>query len=118
MTRAFAALVVIPLAFAALGGCHDAPPATPAVTLPSVARPTAPVTAVAGSITVPQAALVERGGVPGVFVVEQGVARFRMVRAVPAPSGRHKILSGLHAGEVLVLGDLREVRDGSPLAQR
>lgn len=106
------------LALAALVGCHDAPPATPAVALPSVARPTAPVAAADGGIMVPQGALVERGGVSGVFVVEQGLARFRMVRAVPAGGGRQRVLSGLRAGEVLVLGDLRDVRDGSPLAPR
>lgn len=106
------------LALAVLVGCHAAPPATPAVALPALTRPTAPIAASGGGIAVPSAAIVERGGVPGVFVLENGMARFRMVRAVPAPGGRHKILSGLRAGEVLVLGDLREVRDGSPLAQR
>lgn len=112
------AMVLVPLALAALGGCHEAPPPTPPVALPTLTRLTAPIVASGGAIAVPQAALVARGGVPGVFVLENGMARFRMVRAVPATGGRHKILSGLRAGEVLVLGDLREVRDGSPLAQR
>lgn len=112
------ALALIPLALAVLAGCHNAPSPTPAVALPTLTRPTVPIVASGGGIAVPQAAVVERGGVPGVFVADKGVARFRMVRAVPAPGGRQKVLSGLHVGEMLVLGDLREVRDGSPLAQR
>ena len=118
MSRALVVVLALtPLTLVALAGCHNAPPPTPAVALPTLMRPTAPIVASGGDIAVPQAALVERGGVPGVFVAENGIARFRMVRAVPAPRGRQKVLSGLRAGEVLVLGDLREVRDGSPLAR-
>lgn len=111
-------VIVALLASAALMGCDNAPPATPVVSPPNLTRPTAPVAFADGDILVPPGAVVTRGGVPGVFVVEQGLARFRMVRAVPMTGGRQRVLSGLRAGEVLVLGDLREVRDGSPLAPR
>jgi len=44
-------------------------------------RPTLTLDAKAGRVLVPQSALVERGGIPGVFVLgEEGRARFRMVR--------------------------------------
>jgi len=51
---------------------------------------------------VPQAALAERGGLDGVYVVENGVARFRWVR-----TGRHlangfEVTSGLTGGETIL----------------
>jgi multidrug efflux pump subunit AcrA (membrane-fusion protein) len=64
----------------------------------------------------PQSVLVERGGVPGVFVLgEEGRARFRMVRTGKNINGRVEILSGLSGNETLVTGDLRDVHDGSPV---
>lgn len=102
-----------------IGGCTRAPEPTPPLELPALERPTAPVTRPArGNIEVPRSALVELGGVPGVFVVEDGRARFRMVRLGAVTRDRAEVLSGLEGGEMLVLGDLADVRDGSPLRSR
>jgi hypothetical protein len=79
-------------------------------------RPTLTLDAKAGRVLVPQPALVERGGIPGVFVLsESNQARFRMVRTGKNVNGRIEILSGLSGSETLVTGDLRDVHDGSPV---
>ena len=79
-------------------------------------RPTLTLNAKAGRVLVPQPALVERGGIPGVFVLsESNQARFRMVRTGKNVNGRIEILSGLSGSETLVTGDLRDVHDGSPV---
>lgn len=68
----------------------------------------------AGRLLVPASAMVERGGVPGVFVLTpQGQARFRMIRSGKIVNGRVEVLSGLDGNEALVAGDLRDVHDGS-----
>ena len=80
------------------------------------ALPTLTLDAKAGRVLVPQSALVERGGIPGVFVLsEANQARFRMVRTGKNVNGRVEILSGLGGNETLVTGDLRDVHDGSPV---
>ena len=67
-------------------------------------------------IRIPRQALVERGGIPGVLVLSPaGEARFRMVRPGGTPGTQVEILSGLHGDETLVLGDLADVHDGSPI---
>jgi hypothetical protein len=53
--------------------------------------------------------------VPGVFVLENDEARFRMVRTGKLGATRIEILSGLFGNEVLLLGDLDQVHDGSPV---
>jgi len=97
-----------------LAGCEKeaAPPAPVA----ALARPVLALDAKAGRVLVPQSLLVERGGVPGVFVLsEEKQARFRMVRTGKTVNGRIEILSGLSGSETLVTGDLRDVHDGSPV---
>lgn len=79
-------------------------------------RPTQVLDAKAGRVLVPQVAVVERGGIPGVFVLtEKNQARFRMVRTGKSVHDRVEILSGLNGNETLVTGDLRDVHDGSPI---
>ncbi len=68
------------------------------------------------SILIPRAALIERAGLPGVFVMStDGRARFRLVRPGKIQGDKIEILSGLRGGESLVVGDLDAVRDGSPI---
>lgn len=80
-----------------------------------------PVLEVAGTpgenkfLSIPRAALIERNGIPGVFVLEDNEARFRMVRPGETRAGKVKILSGLFGGETLVMGELETVHDGSPI---
>jgi hypothetical protein len=107
---------------ALLTACQENPAAPAAV--PTLDRPVlvlkGPAAAPAGDtrvvIRIPQAALVERGGIPGVFVLSaQQQSRFRMVKQGKMGTGQVEILSGLHGDETLVLGDLKSVHDGSPI---
>jgi hypothetical protein len=101
-----------------LGGCQKKPPSPPP-SLPQVDRPLLSLQVKPAEllrIRIPHQALVERGGVPGVFVLSSaGEARFRMVRPGGTLGAQVEILSGLHGDETLVLGDLAEVHDGSPI---
>ncbi len=102
----------------ALAGCDKKPPEAPP-SLPRVERPVLSLNLKPGEllkIKIPRQALVERGGIPGVFVLsEAGEARFRLVRTGKASDTQVEILSGLHGTETLVLGDLSTVHDGSPV---
>lgn len=93
-------------------------PAPPVAAIPALDRPLLALDVKSsGRILVPQAALVERGGIPGVFVLSADQARLRMVRPGKTANGRVEILSGLGGDETLVLGDLHDVHDGSPIAK-
>jgi hypothetical protein len=59
------------------------------------------------ALTVPAGALVRRGQVTSVFVVDQDVARLRLVNV----SGT-EVLAGLSAGEVVVVTPPPGVTDG------
>lgn len=107
--------VAFVLAVAALAACGRKPEPPPQ--LPQLERPVLVLAAdnTRPGVLVPRAAYVERAGVPGVFVLHEGLARFRMVKAGRAMGEGLEILSGLTGAEILVLGDLRDVRDGSPI---
>ena len=111
-------IVVFTLAALPLAGC-DKKPEVPPPSLPRVERPVLALNAKPGELlklSIPRQALVERGGVPGVFVLsEAGEARFRMVRAGKTSDTRVEILSGLAGNETLVLDDLAAVHDGNPI---
>jgi RND family efflux transporter MFP subunit len=67
------------------------------------------------AVTVPEAALVRRGQLDGVFVVETGDRlAYRIVQAgrETAP-GRREILSGLSAGERIAVGGVERASDGA-----
>jgi RND family efflux transporter MFP subunit len=64
-------------------------------------------------VAVPQAAVLNRAGITGVFVVsEQGVAQYRMVRTGRSVDGRVEVLSGLNPGERVVTGNAEAVNNG------
>lgn len=68
-------------------------------------------------LTVPRAALLERAGIPGVFVVDaQGMALYRMVRLGQEAEGRVEVLSGLNPGERVVTGNAAAVNNGDKVA--
>jgi hypothetical protein len=69
----------------------------------------------ATQLMIPDRALVYRGGAPGVFVLHNNEARFRMVRPAKKYGQQRLILSGLDGNETLVLGSLVEIHDGSPI---
>jgi hypothetical protein len=117
MTFPIRLVSVLTFAYLLLAGCGEkvVPPA-PVTALP---RPVATLEAQAGRVLVPQAALVEHGGIPGVFVLSaDNQARFRMVRTGKRLNGRVEILSGLSGSETLVAGDLHDVHDGSPIQKK
>lgn len=66
------------------------------------------------AITVPSAAVVERGQLTSVYVVDgQGLAHLRLVRTGKAAGGRTEVLSGLSPGERIVAGKADQVHEGS-----
>jgi RND family efflux transporter MFP subunit len=67
-----------------------------------------------GSLTVPAAAIFQRGGLTGVFVADQATARLRWI-APGAPAGdRIEVRAGLAAGERVVI-DPGDLSDGDPI---
>jgi multidrug efflux pump subunit AcrA (membrane-fusion protein) len=66
------------------------------------------------AITVPQQAVVERGQLISVYVVDQsGIARMRLVTTGKTYSDRVEVLSGLIEGEQIVVDGVAAVNDGS-----
>lgn len=66
------------------------------------------------ALLVPTAALVTRGQIEGVFVVDaQNRARLRIVRTGRTYDGKVEILAGLAAGERILASNVSEVRDGA-----
>jgi len=110
--RALLATVIVMLA-----GCTTEHATAPGPARPALTRPVQTLAAV-DPVRIPRAALVERAGVPGVFVLAGGEARFRMVREGRRHGNEVVILAGLHGDETLVLGDLGTVHDGSPVTAR
>jgi len=117
----------------ALAGCAPHVKPSPAVALPTLTRPVMtldhpvpwrPTLIEARSetdrsnIIIPSSAISVLGGLPGVFVLDpHRDARFRLIKIGKAMGDRTQILSGLSGRETLVLGDLANVHDGSPIAQ-
>jgi len=104
------------LTAAVLGGCtYDS-----TLTEPLVAhtRPLAQAQQRGEQLLIPGDALVERNGLPGVFVWQDGVARFRLLRLGGATRSGIEVLSGLKGDEQLVVGALAPILDGSPIQPR
>ena len=55
------------------------------------------------AIAIPARAVRQRGGLAGVFLAENGKAAFRLVTTAPAPGDSLEILSGLSAGERVIV---------------
>jgi len=68
-------------------------------------------------IRVPTAALAERAGITGVFVVDaQGIARYRMVRTGATGDGMVEIQSGLNAGDKVVVSQVAQLENGDKVS--
>jgi RND family efflux transporter MFP subunit len=68
-------------------------------------------------LAVPVAAVLDRAGITGVFVVDaQGAAQYRMVRVGQAAGGLVEVLSGLNAGERVVTGNAQAVNNGDKVS--
>ncbi|MCC6208508.1 MAG: efflux RND transporter periplasmic adaptor subunit [Gammaproteobacteria bacterium] len=71
------------------------------------------------TVLVPDAALVNRADLPGVYIVDrEGIARFRMVRVGRHIDGRTEIISGLAGGERIVIASDAPVRTGDRVADK
>lgn len=69
------------------------------------------------ALFIPAEAVVRRGQMTGVFVVDEGVARLRWLSLGGAEGNRVRVLSGLRAGERVVIGPERErLQDGQRVA--
>ena len=64
------------------------------------------------TISLPESAIVRRGPLAGVFVVDGGVARLRWITLGDAHAGRVDVLTGLAAGEQIVSAPPAELVDG------
>lgn len=116
----WARLIAVAALGTALAAC-EVPRPTPPLELPVLERPVRTLTKAADvptGVLVPRPALVERGGLPGVFVLQDGLARFRMVKTGKPRGAALEVLSGLHGDETLILGDLADLHDGSPIRAR
>ncbi len=66
------------------------------------------------ALTIPQSAVTERGQLVGVFVVdESGVARLRLIKTGKIFGQNVEVLSGLNAGEQIVVDGLSSIQDGT-----
>jgi RND family efflux transporter MFP subunit len=70
------------------------------------------------AISVPSAAVLRRGQMELVFVVQDHKAQLRIVRTSPAPDGSTQVLSGLEDGELVVVANAALLADGQPLDVR
>lgn len=69
--------------------------------------------ATGSALLIPLAALVHRGQLTGVYVVEAKILHFRLVKIGPQLGDRVEILSGLSAGETIVSGEVQKARSGA-----
>jgi RND family efflux transporter MFP subunit len=68
-------------------------------------------------LTMPAAAVLDRAGITGVFVVDaQGAAQYRMVRIGKVEGSLVEVLSGLNAGERVVSGNAQAVNNGDKVS--
>jgi RND family efflux transporter MFP subunit len=65
------------------------------------------------ALVVPDAAIRRHGQVSSVFVVEDGVARLRLIQVGPSSSHGTEVLAGLDAGESIVVSPLERLADGA-----
>jgi multidrug efflux pump subunit AcrA (membrane-fusion protein) len=65
------------------------------------------------SPTIPRGALVRRGGIDGVFVLDGKIARFRWLRTGRDLGDSVEVVAGLSGGETILAAANDTVRDGS-----
>lgn len=65
------------------------------------------------AILIPSPAVVRRGQLSGVYVVKDGILHFRLVKTGREVEGKIEILSGLDAGEAIVVSGVGRARSGA-----
>lgn len=69
----------------------------------------------AETLTVPQKSLVSMGQMERLFVVDNGQARLRLVRSGASYGDNIEILSGVRAGEQVIVTGQENIHDGQPI---
>jgi RND family efflux transporter MFP subunit len=69
-------------------------------------------------VVIPAAAVVDRGQLQSVFVIEDGIARNRLITTGKRTTAGFEVLSGLNEGEKVVSPISSAVADGSPVEAR
>lgn len=72
----------------------------------------------AQAVTVAPSAIVRRGQLEAVFVVEDGLARLRLVRTARERDGAVEVVSGLAGGEQVAVSEAATLVDGQPVEVR
>jgi RND family efflux transporter MFP subunit len=72
-----------------------------------------PPTSACPAVVLPVTALVQRGQLSGVFVVEEGILHYRLVKVGQQQDGLVEILSGLKPGEQVVVDGVQKARHGA-----
>jgi hypothetical protein len=75
------------------------------------------VTTLADATSIPQAAVVQGSRGTIVYVLEGGKARLQPIKVVYAEGGEAAV-TGIQAGDVVVMDGKQNVRPGSPLVER
>jgi RND family efflux transporter MFP subunit len=75
-------------------------------------------TGTTSTLTVPEAAIVERGQLTGIYAVSDGRALLRWVRTGPQRGDRVEVLSGLRPGETFVADATPRIADGQSIRAR
>lgn len=70
------------------------------------------------AIVVAASAVVRRGQLEAVFVVDAGVARLRLIRTGREAGGQIEVVSGLGDGDQVVISELAQLTDGQPVEVR
>ncbi|MEY3480585.1 MAG: hypothetical protein RIQ71_1360 [Verrucomicrobiota bacterium] len=65
------------------------------------------------AVLVAEGAVVRRGQIESVFVVEEGKARLRLIKSGRKMDGKVEVLSGLSGGEAVVVRDAHLLQDGA-----
>jgi len=69
------------------------------------------------SILIPQKAILQRGELIGVYVVDpSSIARLRLIKTGMAHGDRMEVLSGLNAGETIIVEDVASTMEGARVA--
>jgi RND family efflux transporter MFP subunit len=71
------------------------------------------LTTSSNALLIPLTALVKRGQLTGIYVVEAKILHFRLVKIGPQLGDKVEILSGLSAGETIVTGDVDRAQSGA-----
>lgn len=69
-------------------------------------------------LAVPNTAIVQRGQIDAVFIIENGLAHLRLVRLGSRDTGSTTIRAGLNAGETVATSDVDTLQDGQPVSVR